>query len=335
MISTLYVTESPSVWAPENLAEETVLAHSVRPGGIILYLWQNERTVVIGRNQNAWKECRCAALEEDGGTLVRRLSGGGAVYHDLGNLNVSFLVSRQEEDIPRQTRVILNALTGLGVRASADGRNDLTADGRKFSGHAYWRQGGVSCHHATVMIDVDRAALEKYLNVSPLKLRSRGVDSVRARVTNLKGSYPHVTVPALKDALKKAFEEEYGLPARPLLPDEMPDRAVKTRFEELKKQFSSWEWTFGRKIPFDLEDQKRFPWGEAELVLKVEEGRIRDIKCYTDAMDPLWTGEMEGALRGVRFVPEDIRAALALLPGGEDHRMREDLKEMLIGMTEK
>ncbi|MBQ7183435.1 MAG: lipoate--protein ligase [Clostridia bacterium] len=335
MISTLYVTESPTVWAPDNLAEETVLAEGVRPGEIILYLWQNDRTVVIGRNQNAWKECRCAKLEEDGGTLVRRLSGGGAVYHDLGNLNVSFLVSREDEDIPQQTGVILNALKGLGIKAERTGRNDLTADGRKFSGHACWRQGGVSCHHATVMLRVDGEALEKYLNVSPLKLRSRGVDSVRARVTNLEEMDPRLSIPALKDALKNAFQEEYGLPAEPFPRVEGPKRPARGRYEDLKKQFSSWEWTYGRRIPFDLEDQKRFPWGEADLVLKVEEGRIRDIRCYTDAMDPLWTGEMEEALRGVRFVPEDIRAALALLPGGEDDRMREDLREMLIGMTEK
>ena len=177
MISKLYVTESRSFSAPENLAAEALLTGRVAPGELILFLWQNEKTVVIGKNQNAWKECRLDALRRDGGTLVRRQSGGGAVFHDLGNLNVSFCVSRADEDIPRQTRVILAALRSLGVQASCSGRNDLEFEGRKFSGHAYYRQGAASCHHATLMLKVDRDALEKYLRVSPLKLSSRGVDA--------------------------------------------------------------------------------------------------------------------------------------------------------------
>ena len=163
MISKLYVAESQSFSAPENLAVEAALTDCVSPGEAILYLWQNEKTVVIGRNQNAWKECRLASLTRDGGMLVRRLSGGGAVFHDLGNLNVSFCLSREDEDIPRQTQVILNALQSLGIDASRSGRNDLEVGGRKFSGHAFWREGTRSCHHATLMLKVDQAALENDL----------------------------------------------------------------------------------------------------------------------------------------------------------------------------
>ena len=261
------------------------------------------------------------------------MSGGGAVFHDLGNLNISFCTARAEEDIPRQTRIILNALRSLGVQASCSGRNDLEADGRKFSGHAVWRQGAASCHHATLMLKVDRKALEKYLRVSPLKLRSRGVDSVRARVVNLSDRFPSLTVPALCGALKQAAAEEYGLDAEPYPWEERFAGTGRDRLRTLQERFSSWEWTYGRRIPFDLEEETRFSWGGADVQLHVENGRIRDCRCYTDAMDPLWTEEMEAALRGVRLAEEDIRAAFSALPAGTEPRMREDLEKLILKMT--
>ena len=335
MISKLYVTESSSLSAPDNLGTEAFLTGSAAPGEMILFLWRNEKTVVIGKNQNAWKECRLAPLLQDGGTLVRRLSGGGAVFHDAGNLNVSFCVSRPEEDFPRQTRVLLNALRSLGVQASCSGRNDLETDGRKFSGHAFYRQGASSCHHATLMLKVDQEALEKYLCVSPLKLRSRGVDSVRSRVVNLADRFPALTIPALCEAIKQAFGREYALPVELFPWEERLREGGEERLRALHARFASWEWTFGRRIPFDLEEQARFAWGEADLQLHVEGGRIRACRCYTDAMDPLWTGGMEEALRDVRFVPEEIRAVFASLPAGTEPRMREDLEDMLLKMAEK
>ena len=335
MISKLYVTESPSYSAPENLAMEGALTADAAPGEIILFLWQNEKTVVIGKNQNAWKECRLAPLIRDGGTLARRMSGGGAVFHDLGNLNVSFCVSRRDEDIPRQTDIILNALRSLGVQASRSGRNDLELDGKKFSGHASYRQGASCCHHCTLMLKVDREALEKYLRVSPLKLRSRGVDSVRARVANLSDRYPALTLPALREALKQAFSEEYARIAEPFPWEDRFNKEKREKMRELRDRFASWEWTFGRRIPFELEEQARFSWGEADLRLHIENGRIRDCKCYTDAMDPLWTESMEEALRNVRFAADDLRAVFASLPEGTEPRMREDLLKMMIQMAER
>ena len=334
MINKLFWTESSSFSAPENLATEAFLSSCAAPGEIILFLWQNEKTVVIGRNQNAWKECRTEALFRDGGTLVRRLSGGGAVFHDLGNLNISFCVSRAEEDIPRQTRVILNALAALGVQAVSNGRNDLELDGRKFSGHAFYRRAASSCHHATVMLKVDRELLEKYLYVSPLKLRSRGVDSVRSRVVNLADRFPGLTPSALCAALKDAFSAEYALKAEPFPWEERLTDGGRKERRALLEQFSSWDWTFGRRIPFDLEEHVRFPWGEVTLQLRVNGGRILNAKCWTDAMDPQWTENMEKALQGVRFAPEAIRAVFASLPPASDPRMRADLENLLLKIGE-
>ena len=136
MLRNLYVLDNRNTDPRHNLALEEYLLHQVKPGQCILYLWQNQRTVVIGRNQHAVNECRVQALEADGGQLVRRLSGGGAVYHDLGNLNFTFLTTHRDYDVEKQTETILQAVRALGVPAEKNGRNDLTVQGGKFSGHA-------------------------------------------------------------------------------------------------------------------------------------------------------------------------------------------------------
>ena len=166
MISTLKQITTDCTDPYRNLAAEKLLTRDVREGECILFLWQNRRTVVIGRNQNAWEECRVRQLEEDGGHLARRLSGGGAVYHDLGNLNFTFAVRKNDYDPEKQSDVIRRAAEKLGIAAERTGRNDLEAGGRKFSGSAYYETRGRCFHHGTVMMDVDTDALAAYLTVS-------------------------------------------------------------------------------------------------------------------------------------------------------------------------
>ena len=138
MINKLYIYESTGVDPYENIATEKYLLENVQAGSCILYLWQNKNTVVIGRNQNAWAECRTSLLEQEGGKLARRLSGGGAVYHDLGNLNFTFLTCEDEHNIDRQLSVIQEACKRLGIETEKSGRNDLLASGHKFSGNAFY-----------------------------------------------------------------------------------------------------------------------------------------------------------------------------------------------------
>ena len=210
MIQRLLVCRSRGFDPYENLALEEALLHRVGEGELILYLWQNERTVVIGRNQNPWKECRTALLSEEGGHLARRLSGGGAVFHDLGNLNFTFLMPAQDYDLPRQLTVIQRACRSLGIPAERSGRNDLLADGRKFSGNAFYKHNGKAYHHGTLMVDVDLDRVQRYLSPSKAKLAAKGVESVRSRVVNLREFVPTLTVEQLADALIAALAEVYS-----------------------------------------------------------------------------------------------------------------------------
>ena len=210
MIGRLLVCRARGTDPYENLALEEALLNRVRPGELILYLWQNERTVVIGRNQNPWKECRTALLEQEGGHLARRLSGGGAVFHDLGNLNFTFLMDAEDWDLPRQLTVLERACRSLGIPAQRSGRNDLLADGRKFSGNAFYKHNGRAYHHGTLMVDVDLEMVQRYLSPSRAKLESKGVNSVRSRVVNLREFVPDLTIPQLADALISALGEVYS-----------------------------------------------------------------------------------------------------------------------------
>lgn len=302
MIETLSYYIGNSLNPYLNLSIEEYLLDTVQPGQMILYLWQNERTVVIGKNQNAWKECRFQELEQDGGHLARRLSGGGAVFHDTGNLNFTFLVPTKDYDLSRQMSVILEAVRSLGIDAQKSGRNDITIDGKKFSGNAFYQKGENSYHHGTLMLHVDTQKVAHYLNVSEKKLRSKGVSSVSSRVCNLCDFVPSLTTKEMQQKLLEAFAKVYQLSPLPI-----PETAIDhKRVMALYNQYSSWEWKFGRKIKFSWEANERFDWGEIQMQLHINEGIIQDAILYSDALDADWIELLSQKLIGCRFEPEYI-----------------------------
>ena len=306
-----------------NLAVEQYLLETVPEETCILYLWQNRRTVVIGRNQSPWKECRTAALEADGGFLARRLSGGGAVFHDLGNLNFTFLVNKADYDLPRQLGVIVEACRLLGIPAECSGRNDVLSNGRKFSGNAFYEHRGRSYHHGTLLVDVDLSSMGRYLSPSKAKLEAKGVESVRSRVVNLKELRPDLTIAAMAEQMEEAFQRVYGLKA-----ERLSEQAFDTRrIEALAERNAGWDWLYGRDLPVSLECEGRYAWGEICLRLSAEEGKIREVRVYTDAMDWQLAPALEKALTGCRLRLEDIRARVRA--AGLEERTSEDLCGLL------
>ena len=307
MITKVALYEGVSHDPHYNLAVEQYLLESVEDGQCILYLWQNQNTVVIGRNQNPWKECRTALLDEEGGKLARRLSGGGAVFHDLGNLNFTFLMPQGDYDLDRQLDVIQLAVQSLGIPAERSGRNDILSGGRKFSGNAFYKHNGKAYHHGTLMLDVDKDKLGRYLNPSRAKLQSKGVDSVRSRVVNLKELNPEITVDELKKALTEAFVQVYGCPLSVMKEDQLDG----DRIDKITERNRSWEWNFGQKLPFTFEIEERFRWGGIQVQLLVEEGIIQKAKFYSDAMDDALVLRWEKAVTGCRFDQLSLTAALS------------------------
>ena len=306
MIERLLTYESGSLDPFLNLATEQHLLETVNGGCCLLYLWQNRNTVVIGRNQNPWAECRVSLLEDEGGHLARRLSGGGAVFHDLGNLNFTFLVPTSDYDLIKQQRVLLEACRSFGIPAELSGRNDLTADGRKFSGNAFYHNGPRSYHHGTLLVDVDGEKLARYLTPARAKLETKGVPSVRSRVVNLRELCPSITIDGLKKALVASFEEVYGLTSAPcVLTDEDWQRIT-----DLRETYAGWAWRFGQKLPFTWRAEGRFPWGGVEIQLQVDEGVIRQAAVYSDDMDFTFPPALEAALAGCRFDRDALAARL-------------------------
>lgn len=313
MIQTIQTFLSDQADPYYNLAVEQYLLETVEENCCILYLWQNSNTVVIGRNQNAWKECRTTLLEQEGGHLARRLSGGGAVFHDLGNLNFTFLTCRRDYDVTRQTEVILQAVRALGIPAERNGRNDLTVDGQKFSGHAYYQTGDQCYHHGTLMVSVDLAPLEGYLNVSPLKLQAKGVASVRARVGNLADFCPGLTIPRLRQALVEAFGQVYGLPVHTMTEGEADPRLL----AQFQAQFSDPAWTYGDSPHLDTSREARFAWGTLRLDYSQAEGHLTQAALWSDGLEGDFLRQVPQALAGCPWQRSALEARLLALPGAD------------------
>lgn len=322
-----------------NLAVETMLFDKCSAGERILYLWRNEDVVVIGRYQNPWRECNIDKMNEDGVHLMRRYTGGGAVFHDTNNICFSF-ISKKSTDVAtgndlagvcgenadgvtnnadffdvakaENSRVICEALRSLRIDAEISGRNDITVDGFKISGAAYKESGDVFLHHGTILVGTDLTRLATYLQPDERKLKSKGISSVRARVANLRdlekgGS---ITIEEVCDAVCRAFAgknaavrthiEYIGKDALEKNP------ALQTEYEKLK----SWEWRFGKSPEFTHRIDARFVWGGVDIQLYVKGAVVQSVEVFTDALDTHLAGEIKSALCGVTYNTKDLCDAL-------------------------
>jgi len=312
MISRIFIYNAQGTDPHENLAAEKALMDALAPGEVMLYLWQNLNTVVIGKNQNAWLECRTSLLEEEGGKLARRLSGGGAVYHDLGNLNFTFMMCKEDYDVDKQLAVIRRACALAGISAEKSGRNDLLADGRKFSGNAFYQDKVHAYHHGTLMVDVDKEKLGRYLSPPKAKLEAKGVASVRSRVVNLKELSPALTIDGMRANMIRAFQDVYGLTAGYFA----MDASMIAKISQLKDQYGSWDYLYGAPLAFTFSCEEKFDWGYIGLQLEAKNGIIQEVGINTDAMDWTLPDTVIKALKGCRFETEAMVYALqqAFLP---------------------
>ena len=284
-----------------NVSVENYLVEHPEDDSVVMYLWKNRRTVVIGQNQNPFSECNVDTLLADGGYVMRRTTGGGAVYHDDGNLNFSFVAPYNLYDQNRQFGVIIRALQTYGLRAELSGRNDLLvadAEGnmRKFSGNAFSKGRVCRLHHGTILIRGDMEDLKRYLKVKPTKLHKHGVQSVVSRVVNL-SDLADVNTENIVPHLVAAFEEVYSGKV-----DEISFDSIVKRPEvvSLYEKYSSDEWIFGRWRTFTASKIANFEWGIVEMNVIVDEKNavIKDVTIATDSLNANLSAEIRKLLIG-------------------------------------
>ncbi|WP_302796513.1 lipoate--protein ligase A [Hafnia paralvei] len=329
----LLISDSYDPWF--NLAVEECIFRQMSPTQRVLFLWRNNDTVVIGRAQNPWKECNTRRMSEDGVKLARRSSGGGAVFHDLGNTCFTFMAGKPEYDKSISTGIILDALHSLGLTAGASGRNDLivtTADGeRKASGSAYRETKDRGFHHGTLLLNADLSRLANYLHPDPKKLQAKGITSVRSRVANLVELMPDITHEQICDAVTESFFKHYGewVEAEHISPRYEPDMP---NFSEQFLKQSSWEWNFGQAPAFNHQLDERFVWGGVELHFDVERGLITRAQMFTDSLNPAPLEALAERLQGVIYRSEEISAVVQQLAQDYPEQQTElrDLNQWLL-----
>ena len=284
-----------------NLAVEDWLFEHCDADTVTLYLWRNERTVVIGRNQNPYAECRVELLEGEGGHLMRRTTGGGAVYHDAENLNFTFVTPAAMADTRRNFDVVAEALSAYGIVATVSGRNDMQCDGRKFSGSAFHKNATTALHHGTVMIRTDIDMLRRYLTPDLSKLSKHGVQSVESRVVNL-AELADVTVDNLVPAMIVAFQSVFGQEAVNVGFDNL---ASLSSVRQRRDFYASDEWRFGRWRDFKATCKGSFEWGTVEVSLLCDGPSIKDCRIASDALDTEAVDEARRLLLSGRWTAGD------------------------------
>jgi lipoate-protein ligase A len=294
-----------------NLAlEEYLLKNSVIKEDII-FLWQNTPTIVVGNNQNTMEEINMPFVDNQKIKVVRRISGGGAVYQDLGNLNFTFLMSIEKPanlEISKFALPVVEALNKLGVPAELTGRNDITVEGRKISGNAQRLFRNKLLHHGTLLFDADLEVMAKVLQVRFDKIQSKGIKSIPSRVTNIK---PFLT-------RQRTIEEFREFILRELFPGEEINQYFLS-IDDLRQinqlvedKYSTWEWNFGYSPPYSIENSRRFSGGKVEVFLDVEKGIIKNCQIFGDFLSLCDISGIERALRDKRYHSETIEKTLKM-----------------------
>ena len=313
----LFVDNQENTDPRTNIALETYLVENRLTDQPLLLFYINEPSIIIGRNQNTVEEVNQRYVEEHGIYVVRRMSGGGAVYHDLGNFSYCFI---QEEHGPARdfsvfTRPVIEALHQLGVAgAKLEGRNDLLIDGKKFSGNAMYIKNGRMTAHGTILYDADLDAVTAALKPRADKIESKGIKSVRSRVTNIRpyvaDAYQHLNTREFRDHLLLRI---FGVNSRADVPEYTLSTDDWAQVAAIRtERFANWDWNYGRSPAFTSERYHKYPQGAVDFRFNVEQGgNIKEIKIYGDFFGVGDIADVEKRLTGIPYRRDAITAAFA------------------------
>ncbi|CCW37742.1 Lipoate-protein ligase A [Streptococcus agalactiae 09mas018883] len=293
-----------------NVALEAYAFQKLTDIDEIFILWINEPAIIIGRHQNTIQEINKEFIDKNGIHVVRRLSGGGAVYHDLNNLNYTIISNNTQEgafDFQTFSKPVIDTLAKLGVKAEFTGRNDLEINGQKFAGNAQAYYKGRMMHHGCLLFDVDMSVLGQALKVSKDKIESKGIKSVRARVTNIVDHLSDkITVQEFSDAILAQMKEEY-----PEMDEYVLSDAELSEIQAMRdNQFATWDWTYGKAPEYTIERGVRYPAGKITTYANVENSTIKSVKIFGDFFGVKPVDDIEKMLEGVRYDYKDVLAAL-------------------------
>ena len=282
-----------------NLAFEEYVFNQMDQDQSYFLLWQNDNAVIVGKHQNTIEEINQEYIRENDIKVVRRLSGGGAVYHDLGNLNFTFIVNdrgREQFDFQTFTRPLVEALKTLGVNAEFNSRNDIAIDGKKFSGNSQYAKRGRILHHGTILFNSNLATIQSALKVKKDKIESKGIKSVKSRVTNITDYLDETyTMEDFKAALLKAMFANDNLEKITLSNEEI--QAI----EQLKtEKYATWDWNYGKSPQYNLRKERKCDFGLITVLLQVEKGEIKDLHFYGDYFGNGDIQELEALFVGVK-----------------------------------
>ena len=292
-----------------NLALEEYLLRHVDEKEPLLLFYVNEPSVIIGRNQNTIEEIDPDYVAARGIHVVRRLSGGGAVYHDLGNLNFSIVTNGKEHlhDFARFTEPVAAVLRSLGVPVELRGRSDLFVEGRKISGNAQYATSKRMFSHGTLLFDTDLGEMLRAINPRRMQIESKAVHSVRSAVANIRELLPRdMTLPDLRAALLRGIFGHGPIPTYALAADDW--RKIR---DVADSRYRQWSWNYGRSPQFNVQKSARFPAGKIDARIDVDEGRIRAIRLFGDFSGRRDVAEVEAPLVGVPYDRHRLTAALA------------------------
>lgn len=294
-----------------NLALEEYALRNFDSAANYLLFYINEPSIIIGRNQNTLEEINHEYIEAHDIHVVRRRSGGGAVYHDLGNLNFSFLTRYEQGNLhnfKKFTDPVIRVLNGLGVEAALSGRNDIVVGGRKISGNAQFSTGKRMLSHGTLLLDSDLDEVSNALNVKMSKIESKGHKSVRSRVANINEFLDDpLSIEEFRELLLKGLYHDREEFETYHLTEQEWEKVYQLR----EKQYGNWDWNYGKSPKFNIQRNQRFDIGEIDLRLDVEKGYIENLKIYGDFFGKEPVEELADHLAGLRYHPEDLKQALA------------------------